>query len=655
MTLDFANADIRDVLRSVLGDVLKVPYAVDPAVQGPITLQTGRPVQRAAVLDLLANTLQVNGMALVARDGLYRVVPLANAARDAPIGGGSPGFVTRIVTPQYVAASELERALEPVLPPGATLKADAGRNVLIISGTAQEVSDLLGTISAFDVDYLRGMSFALLPLRNGQAKDVASSVTALINSSGRGLADLVKVTPIIRMNAVLVTSMQPGYLERLRGWVERFDRSANVDTPQLYVYRVQNGRAGDLARVLGRALGIRNVDTGISGNNAGSRFPATGQPAAGGGISGFPATGAGTTPSVLTGGITPGPAPGTSPLAPRAADNGDALAGVGAASSLAGDGTVPTTDIRVTADETNNALIIAATPQEYAPIEAALAKLDIPPLQVLIDATIAEVTLTNQLSFGLQYFFKSGNFQAVFGPSGIVTNNNNGSAGAAVAASFPGFTLLPGANFAFVTNSGSAVVIQALSSLTTVRVLSSPNLLVLNNQSARLQVGDQVPIATQSAISTITPNAPLVNTIDYRDTGVILTVTPRVNASGVVLLDISEEVSQVTQTTSSNLDSPTISQRRVTSSVGAYDGQTIGLGGLIKDDRSNSNSGVPILKDIPILGYLFGSRSNNVVRTELIVLITPHVVRNRNEADAVTQELRQKLPLTVPVVARRGR
>ncbi len=255
-------------------------------------------------------------------------------------------------------------------------------------------------------------------------------------------------------------------------------------------------------------------------------------------------------------------------------------------------------------------------------------------MQVLIDATIAEVTLTNQLSFGLQYFFKSGNFQAIFGPSGIFTGNNS-SGGAAAAASFPGFVLTPGANFAFTTSSGSSVVLQALAQLTTVRVLSSPNLLVLNNQTARLQVGDQVPIATQSAVSAITSNAPLVNTIDYRDTGVILTVTPRVNASGVVLLDIAEEVSEVTQTTSSNLDSPTISQRRVTSSVAAQDGQTIGLGGLIKDNRSNSNSGV--------------------TRTELIVLITPHVVRGRDDAEAVTQELRRKLPLTVPIVARRGR
>jgi general secretion pathway protein D len=660
VTLNFANADTRDVLHSVLGDLLKVPYAVDPAVQGTITLQTGRPVPRATVLDLLTNALQVSGLALVGRDGLYLVVPIATAAREAALGAaGGPGFVTHIVSPQYVSASDLERVLEPIVPSGVTVKADSGRNVLIVSGSADNVANLLNTVSTFDVDYLHGMSFALLPLRNSQAKEVAASVTSLIASSGRGLGDLVKVVPINRMNAVLVTSMQPAYLERVRGWVERFDRVGNSDDPQLYVYRVQNGRAGDLARVLRGALGIRSTEPATQGNTTAARLqPGLQMPSTslGGTVNGFPAGGQNAGAGILSGGLTPNSSAYPSPAGnSNSPDAGDALAAVGTAAGLAG-GAAPT-DIRVTADETNNALIISATSQEYAPIEAALTRLDIPALQVLIDATIAEVTLTNQLSFGLQYFFKSGGFQAVFGPSGIISSGtaNTTTTGSAVAASFPGFTLIPGATFAFTSGNGSGVVLQALSQLTTVHVLSSPNLLVLNNQSARLQVGDQVPIATQSATSTITPNAPLVNTIDYRDTGIILTVTPRVNASGVVLLDISEEVSEVVQTTSSTIDSPTISQRRVTSSVAAQDGQTIGLGGLISDNRSISNGGVPILKDIPILGYLFGSRSNNVTRTELIVLITPHVVRGRDDADAVTQELRQKLPLTIPVVARRGR
>jgi general secretion pathway protein D len=198
----------------------------------------------------------------------------------------------------------------------------------------------------------------------------------------------------------------------------------------------------------------------------------------------------------------------------------------------------------------------------------------------------------------------------------------------------------------------SHVVLQALSTLTTLRVLSSPNLLVLNNGTARLQVGDQVPIASQSSTSNLAPGAPTVNSINYKDTGVILNVTPRVNASGLVLLDISEEVSQAGSTSTSSLNSPTIAQRRVTSSLAVKDGQTIALAGLITDSRLNTKSGLPWLQELPIIGWLFGVRQDKATRTELLVLITPHVIRDRDEGDAVTAELQRKLRLTIPIVAR---
>ena len=255
VTLDFSNVDIRDVLKSVLGDLLKVSYTVDPAVQGTITLQTGRPIPRTSIIDVLETTLQLSGVALVARNGLYVAVPIANAPRQAPIGGTS-GFVTRVVPLQYVTAADLERALEPLTPPGAQIKSDAIRNILIVSGSDADVSSIVNNIATFDVDMLHGLSFALLPLRNAKAREIANDVTNMLKSSGRSIADMVKINPIDRMNAVLVTSMQPAYLERVRGLVERFDRGAGGAEQQLFVYRVQNGRATDLARVLRRALGI---------------------------------------------------------------------------------------------------------------------------------------------------------------------------------------------------------------------------------------------------------------------------------------------------------------------------------------------------------------------------------------------------------------
>jgi general secretion pathway protein D len=248
---------------------------------------------------------------------------------------------------------------------------------------------------------------------------------------------------------------------------------------------------------------------------------------------------------------------------------------------------------------------------------------------VLIEASIAEVTLTGQLNYGVQYFVNSGRFgfNQVENTTGVL------------ASAFPGLNLI------YSGGANTNVIIEALEQLSTVKVLSSPDLLVLNNQKARLQVGDQVPIATQSAVSTLTAGSPIVNSIEYRDTGVILEITPRVNANGLVALDISQEVSAVAQTTTSTLDSPTIQQRRINSSVSVQDGQTIVLGGLIQDSRTDTKSGIPILKDIPYLGVLFSLRNLSTSRTELLVLITPHVVRDRESARAVTDELRSKLPL----------
>lgn len=656
-TLDFVNVDVRDVVRSVLGDLLRLTYIIDPAVQGPITLQTGRPIPRSSVLPTLESSLQLNGIALVERDGVYRVLPIANAAKEARLGGpvGS-GFVTRIVTPQYVAAVDLQRVLEPLLPPGSSVRADPSRNVLIVTGTEATVASILGNVSTFDVDFLRGMSFALLPLRNAQAKDLAREVTGLIGTSGAS-AGLVKVVPIDRLNAVLVTAMQPVYLDRVRQWVDRLDRGTNAGERRLYVYRVQNGRAADLASVLRKAIGVETSNASSAGSGAslpggpGAAFgQGDAQPFAQGGLGGsqgglgggpLGGLGGSAASSGSTRQVNPllGPLPTDQASAPSSSQGRGGQDGAGSQPDEKASGT------RITADEVNNALVITATSHDYALIEAALQRLDIVPLQVLIEATIAEVTLTDQLSYGLQYYIKSGNFQAILGQG--ATNNVNSP--------FSGFNFLPGYDFAFSTAGGSSVILQLLSQLSTVRVLSSPNLMVLNNQPARLQVGDQVPIATQSAVSTFSSGAPVVNSIEYRDTGVILRVTPRVNASGLVLLDIAQEVSDVASTTTSSLNSPTISQRRLSSSVAVGDGQTIALGGLIRDNRATSKNGIPFLQDIPVLGALFGTRTSATTRTELIVLITPRVVRSGEEARAVTEELQRKLPLTIPVRSQRVR
>ena len=676
VTLDFVNVDVRDVARSVLGDLLHQSYVIDPAVKATVTLQTGQPIPRNRVLPTLTDALQISGVALVERNGVYQLVPIANAQHEAALGGASnAGYVTRAVTPRYVAADQLQHVLEPLLPAGATVQADAGRNALIITGTEANVADILRDVGTFDVDYLRGMSFALLPLKYAQAREVVKEVTTLLGNGRSAMGNMVSISAIERLNAVLVTAMQPAYLTRVRDWVERLDHSSTGTEQQLYVYRVQNGRASDLASVLRRALGLASGattqtnggsnDTGRPGGTT-SDTGSLDQSSSGGEL--------GRAPSVLLGALPGGGATaGTAtqvaqtPGLPQTAQGQSGLAGATSGFQVQGSTNASAappeeaqgTGIRITADESNNALVIAATPDEYAHIAAALQKLDITPLQVVIDATIAEVTLTNQLQYGLQYYIKSGDFRALLASppassslAGSTTTTTSATSGPI--APFQDFTYIPGINVAIAGSSGSAVILQALSELTRVQVLSSPNLLVLNNQSARIQVGDQVPIATQSAVSTISPGAPQVNSIEYRDTGVILNITPRVNASGLVLLDMAEEVSNANTTTTSSISSPTISQRRVRSSVAVSDGQTIVLGGLIQDSRTQNKNGVPFLQDIPVLGWLFGTHSNELTRTELIVLITPHVIRSSDDARAITQELRRAVPMTIPALSLRS-
>jgi general secretion pathway protein D len=345
----------------------------------------------------------------------------------------------------------------------------------------------------------------------------------------------------------------------------------------------------------------------------------------------------------------PGPAPGASPFAAGAA--------AGAGGQPPGPG-----GVSITSDETNNALVILATARQYESILAALRRLDVLPLQVLIEAAVTEVTLGDDLRFGLQWALRSGN-QRFFlnNPPQIDTINEaqaRGITGLTDRGSITGSTLdigvpLPSfGGFSYVYTAPSVtVVLEALSEITTVNVLSSPQLLVLNNQTAMLQVGDQVPVQTQSAQSTIASNAPIVSSVDYRDTGVILRVTPRVNESGVVLLDIAQEVSDVVQTSSSSLNTPTIQQRRIASTVAVRDGQTIGLGGLIRDNRRTTRSGVPVLMDIPVLGGLFRRSVDTGGRTELLVLLTPRVIRSSADAQGVTEELRQRIRQAAPPVS----
>ncbi|HKF61009.1 MAG TPA: type II secretion system secretin GspD [Dongiaceae bacterium] len=654
--INFVGADVHEVISSVLGDMLKLNYAIDPKVQGTVTFRTMSPIPKSDLLGLLEDMLALAGAAMVPQSGGYNIIPLDQASKVPPIlesvGGRigfDPGFGIHIIPVHFASPDSLKAVAEPMLPPGRLLFIDAPHHLLMYVGTSTEAQDVADLIATLDVDPMAGKSFAMFPVRYSDPEAVANELRMILVPAGSGAAsNLVQVEPVDRMSAILVITSQPAYLQRAREWVSQLDHGDETTQRRLYVRYVQNGRAVDLARVLRQALGVSGGGAQEASNPvAPGMVQSTVSAPAGGGFTNGGATGGGlggSTPTLGGGGTSGGGFP--------TGASGNTLGGQGGTSSTFGGntttgyggtaggdqtasadtggdntgGTQGGDQLRIVSDARNNALIIYANPKEYELIDQAMQRLDVAPLQVLIEATIAEVTLNNTLQYGLQWFFKSGDSSFTF--STLATG--------AVSPVFPGFN--------YVLNATSArIVLNALTAITQVKVISSPDLLVLDNGTGHLQVGDQVPIATQSAVSVISPGAPVVNSVDYLDTGVILNITPRVSSSGLVQLDIDQEVSQAVRTTSSDIQSPTIQQRRIQSSVAVNTGETIALGGLIQDHQSNTVTGIPVRSNIPILGNLFKTTDNEHDRTELLVLLSPKVIKNTSDARLATNELRQRL------------
>jgi len=645
-TLNFDEADIRKVVDTVLGGALGENYVVDPQIKGTITARTSRPLPRELVVPALEDILAMNGAALVRDAGIYRVVPLQQAGGSAPVfigeRSGAKGYGLHVIPLDYAPADELRQTLQSFVAPGRSLQADVERNLLLFRGPGGEAQDLVDMVKLFDVDWMAGMSFALLPLESAEAKDVVRELAEVFGEGEGGPAEgVLRFLPISRMNAILVISAQPDYLGRVRNWVERLDRGGAEDQRQLFVYKVQNGRAQDLASVLGEVFQVSTVNVG--GRRGGEVAPGlqaaelggfTGEGIGGNGGGAGGDTNRGGNGTTNGGGAAAGTGGGQQAGAATARTSAPTRepGGIGGragqgAGGLGGGEDGP----RIIADGRNNALLILANAREYRMIENTLERLDVVPLQVLIEATIAEVTLTDDLRYGVRWFLQA---QAEGTGTGSVTFSDVETG--AVSSTFPGFSFL-------FEGSDVTAALNALEEVTNVNVVSSPQLMVLDNETARLNVGDQVPVATQSSVSTTDPDAPIVNSIEFRDTGVILEITPRVSNSGLVTMDVSQEVSDVVETTTSTIDSPTIQQRSISSSVAVQTGETIALGGLIRDRQQDAVSGVPLLKDIPIFGNLFKTTDRAASRTELLVLITPRVVRDPAEAREVTRELRQRL------------
>jgi general secretion pathway protein D len=589
--LNLVDAPIPAAAKFVLGDTLGLNYSVDPNVGGTITLQTSDPVSRDALIDIFETTLAANGLAIVQSAGVYRILLASDAITGTPpvsvpsVASGGPGVKILVVQLRYISAEEMRNILSPISPPGAILRFDPDRNYLMLAGTNAELAAMQDAISVFDADWMRGMSVALHPIQTSRPTEIATELETIFRTSEGPGSDVIRFVPNEQLNSILVITSQPSYLARASEWIAKLDRVASSSEPQLFVYPVQNRPAEQLARVLQAVLA---EEGGFDVDSALS--PDLGE-----------------------------------------VDISSDDEAVAEFEGLSEPVELPGTGSTVVADTENNALLIHATAREYREIEPILRRLDGLPTQVMLEAIIVEVVLNDELQFGVKWFLENGSYNLRLGtlPTGFVG---------------PAFT---GLSWNFQSSDFESTL-QALSSVTDVRVISSPTLMALNNQEAVLQIGDQVPIVTQTAESVTDPGAPIVNAVELMDTGIILNVIPRVNSSGGVLLDIEQEASRALRTTTSDIDSPTIQQRRIRTRVVLNDGEALVLGGLIQDGTTRTKTGIPILSDIPIVGNAFRSITDRNERTELLIFVRPRVVRNYQEARSANDEFRRRLGLGQP-------
>ena len=611
-SLNFDDADLGEVAKVVLSDILGQNYVISPKVVGKVTLQTTHALSKEELLPTLEMVLSMNNAALVKDGDIYHIEPLNEALYSANFSSGHNGkfgYQVRVIPVKNVAVDNIADLIKPLLHEKTLLSVDNRRNLLVVSGAADELARIVDMVNTFDIDVLKGRSFALFPLAHVDAETLIKELDEVFYKKAKGdEGEFFRFMPIERMNAVLAITHQARYLKDIEQWVMRLDRANSTTGGGVNVYKVQHVDAVELA----------NTMNDIFGNGSGSskreKSPKLASGKKAGELTNKTDTKKTTTQRSGTGGT------------------GDAkVSNVG--------------DVRIIADEANNTLIIVATAQEYEVIRPIINQLDVMPLQVLVDATIVEVTLTDSLKYGLQWYFNHGN-----GGTNSANSNGLGVLSTETVASTAVTAAKGGFGYSFLSKSNDiGAILNAQASNNNVNVISSPSLMVLNNQEASIQVGEEISLSTGTfGVAGITggintgSTTPLTQN-QQRKTGVKLKIKPRVNANGLVTMEVTQSVEDVADSIKNGEVNPRISTREIDSTIVVQSGESIVLGGLIKDKNTKGEGGIPLLHEIPVLGPLFGNKNKEGNKIELVVLITPRVVKSRQDAGLITDEFKRKL------------
>src|SRR5579863_6946622 len=650
------NADLLQFI-SLVAAQLKINYVVDPTVKGTVTINTAGDLRTEDLMPILQTVLRINGATAVQSGNFYRIMPLKQAAGSPlQVLADSSGknlsaddrMVMEIVPLRFVLASDMSKMLTPFLSEGGTVAVHEGGNVLIMADNSLNMKRLLDILAQFDSPAFAQQRVRLVPVHNNVASALVPELESIFSAYALNAKESpLRFLPLDRINAILAVAADPSAFDEVEKWVTKLDQPAAPSGIQTFVYQVQNSEASYLAQLLTRirgsastagagrspegtgrgATGVAGAEMGTGGGGGGGRMGAGGPAAFGGRLSGAGRVGAfggaGTTGLGGGGGVT------------SMSSSGFGASGLGTGGELGlgmetGEGDTLAGGVRIITDPVNNSLIVESTAAEYAEIAKTLKELDVLPRQVLIEARVYEVNLTGDLSFGLEYFLQQRTNQ---------TKNLLGSFSATNA-----LQLSPGA---YIGDSRELMgFLNASENRSRVRVLSAPSILATDNTSATIQVGSSVPILTSQAVVggvQVGSNTVFSNTVQNVDTGIILRVKPRITSTGLVSLEVSQEISNVEPIPATGIQSPSFTKRAIQTHTLVKDGDTIALGGLISYTVTTSKNRITLLGDIPGLGLLFGSTSYSRQETELIVLLSPRIIRSGQDSRDATKELRDKL------------
>ncbi len=606
VSINFQSADIKEVLQLLLGDLLDVNYTLDREVAGKITLRTSGKFHRSELLQIVQAALNINGFAYVRKGNILEVMPINEARQEqgvVDIGRRVPtsteDIVTQIVPCENITPQSVIPTLRAFMTPAGFVIAPNDTHALVISDKASNMERLLTIISTFDVPFFAGKAIKFYDILHANAQNLAKDLDNLAQTMGavtRGPNAQISFIPFQDTNRLLVATNTPEFLPTVNLWIKNIDTEIPEKAMKLYVYKLQHQKAESIAAVLHE---VYERQIGAEGRTVGRQE-------------------AGERPAVrVTGGET-------LPQGTAAAARGP---------------------MKIIAEPDTNSLIIKASPRDYQDIRRVIEILDSTPKQVLIEVLIAEVTLNDKLAWGVEYFLDQDEFS-------IFSNLLPGALANTARKTRPGG--LPGVTRVFRLKRDISFILTYLESLTEVEVLATPHILVQDEETATIQVGAEEPILTQqisiplaggSVEEDVGGTFSTQNQVEYKDTGVILTVTPRIGENQMVSIEVTQEVTNIDVEVTEGISSPRFTTRKSETVLTVEDEHTIIIGGIIERRYINTVKRIPIISRVPIIGNLFKSEDREKKRTELLMLLTPHVVSNTKETDQATQDLKKRMKL----------